>query len=351
MPAAVYRGDGRVVLEEVGVPEIGAGEVLVEVALCGVCGTDLKKVEGDLVSPPRIFGHEIAGTIARVGAGVKGWKTGDRVALYHHVPCRQCRTCRRGDYAQCDSYKRTGTTAGFEPAGGGFARYVRVMDWIVRDGLSKVPAGVPWEAAAQLEPVNTCLKAVRKAGVAKDSVVLVMGQGPIGLTFTGLCLREGAQVAVCDPLEGRRTLGLELGASVACASPDEEEAAAWVSSRTEGHGYDVALVAVASREAVGKALDHVRRGGTVLLFAHTRPGDRISIEASSICASEKKLIGSYSADVTLNRECESIVYGGGLPLSRWVTHTLPLNRIEEAFRLSRSPSERSLKLMIEPVIE
>jgi threonine dehydrogenase-like Zn-dependent dehydrogenase len=116
MKAAVYRGKGKVVVERVPVPAAGAGEVLVRIAACGVCHTDLKKVEYGLQVPPRIYGHEMAGTIVAMGRGVKGWKIGDRVAVFHHIPCGKCFYCDRADYAQCPVYKKTGSTAGFEAA-------------------------------------------------------------------------------------------------------------------------------------------------------------------------------------------------------------------------------------------
>jgi L-iditol 2-dehydrogenase len=144
MKAAVYRGRGKVVVETVPVPAIGTGEVLVRIAACGVCHTDLKKVEYGLQAPPRIYGHEMAGTIVAIGKGVRGWKTGDRVAVFHHIPCGKCFYCDRADYAQCPVYKKTGSTAGFEPAGGGFAQYLRgaAVDREERHG-ARAPIGAP----------------------------------------------------------------------------------------------------------------------------------------------------------------------------------------------------------------
>src|ERR1700730_18102732 len=119
MRAAVYRGEGRVLVEEIGTPEIGPGELLIRVEACGVCHTDLKKVEHNLLAPPRVYGHETAGTVVRTGAGVTQYAPGDRVIVFHHIPCRECFYCKRMLYAQCAVYKRVGVTAGFEPAGGG----------------------------------------------------------------------------------------------------------------------------------------------------------------------------------------------------------------------------------------
>ncbi|HJX85750.1 MAG TPA: alcohol dehydrogenase catalytic domain-containing protein, partial [Candidatus Angelobacter sp.] len=159
MQAAVYRGKEDVRLEEVSVPEIGVGEVLIRVHTCGICGTDLKKIATGSHSAPRIFGHETAGQIVAVGQGVKDFQVGDRVMVFHHIPCGECYYCRHKVFAQCLVYKKVGVTAGFEPSGGGFSEYVRVMDWIVRRGLVKIPASVSYEQASFIEPVNTCLKA------------------------------------------------------------------------------------------------------------------------------------------------------------------------------------------------
>src|SRR5580704_14886014 len=186
MRAAVYRGSGEVVVEQIPTPEVGPGEVLIRVEACGVCHTDLKKVEYDLLPPPRVYGHETAGVVVRTGAGVTRYQAGDRVIVFHHIPCGDCFYCAHKLYAQCPGYKKVGVTAGFEPAGGGFAQYVRVMDWIVERGVEKIPDGISFEEASLVEPLNTCLKAVNQCGPQPGDFVLVMGQGPIGLMFTML---------------------------------------------------------------------------------------------------------------------------------------------------------------------
>src|SRR6202051_3520655 len=139
MRAAVYRGKGNVVVESVPVPVIGAGEVLIRVGACGICGTDLKKIQHGFLAPPQIFGHEVAGTIAAVGHAVRRWKEGDRVVSFHHIPCGACFYCERRRFSQGAAYKKVGLTAGFEPNGGGFAEYVRAMPWIVERGMVRIP--------------------------------------------------------------------------------------------------------------------------------------------------------------------------------------------------------------------
>src|SRR6202167_2132301 len=206
MFAALYRGVNDVRLETVPVPEIGPGELLLRVHTCGVCGTDLKKIASGSHSAPRIFGHETTGVVAAVGAGVNKFQPGNRVVVFHHIPCRSCYYCCHNTFAQCATYKKVGCTAGFEPSGGGFAQYVRVMDWIVRRGLVKIPDGVRFEQAAFVEPVNTCLKGVGRLHLASDETVLVIGQGPIGILLAALSARTGAKVLTSDLYAERHAL-------------------------------------------------------------------------------------------------------------------------------------------------
>src|SRR5437773_8007231 len=174
MRAVVYRGRNDLRLEDISVPRIGSQELLVKVAACGVCPTDIKKMQYATVPPPRIFGHETAGTIVRRGARVRGYSLGDRVALHHHIPCLKCHACRHHAFAQCSQYKRTGITAGFEPAGGGYAEYVRVLPFVF-PGVVKIPARNSFLEGAMLEPVNTVLKAIRRLGLLHADSVLVAG--------------------------------------------------------------------------------------------------------------------------------------------------------------------------------
>ena len=212
MRAVVYRGANDLRLETVPVPRIGPDELLVRVAVCGVCPTDIKKIQYGTVPPPRIFGHETAGTIVRAGARVRQFKVGERVALHHHVPCLECHACRHHAFAQCAQYKRTGITAGFEPAGGGYAEYVRVMPFVL-PGVVRIPARNSFLEGAMLEPVNTVLKAVKRLALLRGDTVLVAGQGPIGLMFTRLLALQGMRVVATDLLPTRLELAREFGAA------------------------------------------------------------------------------------------------------------------------------------------
>src|SRR6266550_9339166 len=198
MQAAVYRGVNDVRLETVPVPQIGRGEILLRVHTCGICGTDLKKIATGSHSAPRIFGHETSGVVLATGQGVTQFQPGDRVMVFHHIPCRECYYCRHKTFAQCETYKKVGCTAGFEPSGGGFAEYVRVMDWIVEHGTVRIPDTVAFEQACFVEPVNTCMKGIERLTLESGETVLVIGQGPIGIILSALAKRAGTTVITSD---------------------------------------------------------------------------------------------------------------------------------------------------------
>jgi len=347
MRAAVYKGDSVVAVEHVPTPEIGAGELLVRVEACGVCHTDLKKIEYNLLAPPRIYGHETAGVVARVGRGVRNFAPGDRVVVFHHIPCSNCFYCRRKLYAQCPVYKKVGVTAGFEPAGGGFSQFVRVMDWIVERGVEKIPDGVSFERASFVEPVNTCLKAVVQCAPEPGEVALILGQGPIGLLFTMLVRRTGAHVIATETIASRRALSLRCGAGHVL-DPRAEDVAACVSSLTEGRGADLVILAAAVPGLVEQAVRLSRPGARILLFAQTSDKEKIELSGASICVGERTIFGCYSASVDLQKESAALVFSGELPVDLLVSHRLPLAKVRSAFDLALHPDSESLKIILEP---
>lgn len=351
MNAAVYRGESVVSVDAVDTPAIGAGEILVRVEACGVCHTDLKKIEYNLLKPPRIFGHETAGVVAAVGANVTRFRPGDRVIAFHHIPCGSCFYCERKLYAQCPVYKKVGITAGFEPAGGGFAQYVRVMDWIVERGVEKIPEGVPFETAAFVEPVNTCVKAVEQCDPRPGDVVLVQGQGPIGLIFTMLLKLKGCTVVATDTIASRLELSKKSGAAFAL-DPRASDVAAKLKELTEGRGADLVIVATAAKGLVEEAVQCTRPGAKIMLFAQTSDKERIELSGASICVGERSLLGCYSASVDLQAESARLVFSGELPVHLLVSHRVPLDKIEFAFRLATHPGEfpgeNPLKIIVRP---
>jgi L-iditol 2-dehydrogenase len=344
MQAVVYRGVKDLRVETLPVPRIGAGELLVKVAACGVCPTDIKKIHYGTVPPPRVFGHETAGTVVRAGARVRGFRAGERVALHHHVPCLKCHACRHRAFAQCPQYKRTGITAGFEPAGGGYAEYVRVMSFVL-PGVVKIPRRNSFIEGAMLEPVNTVLKAVKRLALLAGDTVLVAGQGPIGLMFTRLLALRGMKVVASDLLPARLALARKWGARHVLNAGAEDFAQA-LGHATRGRGLDAAVIAVPSDAAVAQAQELVRGGGQMLLFAHTKRGSMTAMDLSSVCVDEKDLIGSYSADFTLQKEVAKLVFSRQLDVRALVTHQLPLAETSAGIDLAAQPRPEALKIVI-----
>lgn len=383
MRAIVYRGVNNLRLETVPVPEIGEGELLVKVAVCGVCPTDIKKIHYGLLPPPRIYGHETAGTIVKIGGGRAGLtvespsapkfvlKIGDRVALHHHVPCMACHFCRHRAFAQCPVNKRTGITAGFEPAGGGFAEYVRVMPFVL-PGVVKIPPRNTFEEAAMFEPLNTVLKAVNRLNVLRGDRVLVAGQGPIGLMFTKLLKLRGVHVLATDLLESRLKLARRFGARWAVNADSRDggipmpgnffpkQSRGGEAPVNRSAPFDAAVIAVPSDAAVRQAVQLVRGGGQIMLFAHTKragtgtanqDGHAASsglypLDLASICVDEKDLMGSYAADFTIQNEVGRLIYSRQFDMRKLITHRFPLQKAAEAVALAAHPTEDSLKVVV-----
>lgn len=344
MRALVYRGANDLRVETVPVPSISEDELLVRVGVCGVCPTDIKKIQHATVPPPRIFGHETAGVIVRLGSGVRGFAEGDRVALHHHVPCMKCHACRHKAFAQCPVYRKTGVTAGFEPAGGGFAEYARVLPFVF-PGIVRIPARNSLEEGALLEPVNTVLKGVRRLGLLPGDRVWVAGQGPVGLLFTRLLTLEGVSVAASDLISERLQLAREFGASeVFLANGPDFEAHL---SQNARDGFDAVVVAVPVDGLVSKAMATVRGGGRILLFAHTQKGAMRDLDLGEICVSEKDLLGSYSADITLQEEVAELVFSRKLNVRGLVSHRYALENAVAAVEVAARPRAGTLKVVVQ----
>lgn len=355
MQAAVYRDIDTVIPETIALPEIGPGEVLVRIDTCGICGTDLKKIHTGSHSAPRVFGHEMAGIVAAVGGNVRGFAVGDRVMAFHHIPCGHCFYCRKKTFAQCETYKKVGTTAGVGvAAGGGFAQYIRVMDWIVGDGVTTaglihIPDDIPFEQAAFIEPVNTCFKAIKLLELQADDTVLVIGQGSIGIILAALAAQTGATVLTSDMYPERHAIAAHYGLHHPLDARGDVVTAA--KAVTEGRGVDVALVAVGADKLIQQAMDAIRPGGRVMLFASTQHGTA-RFDPAAVCMDEKTLMGSYSASVAIQAEGIDLVFegyrSGKLDLTKLISHRFTLDEAAEAVHLASNPQPDSMKIVLKP---
>jgi L-iditol 2-dehydrogenase len=281
-----------------------------------------------------------------VDEGAREYSVGDRVMVFHHIPCRECYYCRHKTFAQCATYKKVGCTAGFEPSGGGFAEYVRVMDWIVRKGTVRIPDGVSFEQACFVEPVNTCIKGIETLRLERDETVLVIGQGPIGMMLAMLAKRAGARVITSDLYPARLTIANSFGLNLTLDAANGD-AGQTVRGMTEGRGADAVILAVGGSSLIRPAMDAARPGGRVLLFAQTTRGEA-TIDPAAVCVDEKTLLGSYSASVELQEESVRFVMNREMDLERLISHRFPLDRSVEALKLAAHPQPDSMKIVIQP---
>ena len=347
MSAAVYRGVNDVRVESVPVPKIGAGELLVKIHTCGICGTDLKKIHTGSHSAPRVFGHEMAGTVAAIGQGVTNFAIGDRVMVFHHIPCGDCYYCHAKTFAQCETYKKVGAGAGTgEPSGGGFAQYIRVSDWIVRRGVVKLPAHTSFEQASFIEPVNTCLKGIKSLDLKPTETVLVMGGGPIGIILALLAQRSGARIVVSDLYDERLQVARSFGLNDTI-NAKSTDAVAHMKQLTLGRGADCVIVAVGGNALIRAAMDATRPGGRVMLFAQTQHGET-AVDPAAICMDEKALLGSYSASVDIQDETVDLVCNGSIAFEKLISHRFPIAEAVAAIHLASNPQPDSMKIVIQP---
>jgi L-iditol 2-dehydrogenase len=269
------------------------------------------------------------------GRGVTKFKPGDRVIVFHHIPCGYCFYCARKLYAQCPVYKKVGVTAGFEPAGGGFAQYVRVMDWIVKRGVEEdsgrrsVRGGLRRAREYLPEGRGAMRSAARRCGPGA-------GPGPIGLLFTMLLKLRGCTIVATDTILRASRFRGQCGATFAL-DPRTSDVPAKLRA-LDGRPRRRHGVRRYERKRTGRGGCSLSRpGAKIMLFAQTSDKERIELSGASICVGERSLLGSYSASVDLQKESADLVFSGSLPVHLLISHRVPLDKIEFAFRLATHP--------------
>lgn len=338
MLACLLKGRENAVLENLPIPKISAGEVLVKMKACGICGTDLEKISGEL-DPNGILGHEPTGIVERTGDNVKDVQSGDRVIVHHHVPCYICKTCNAGDYTMCDEFKRTN----IDPCG--VAEFFRVPRFNVsRGGVVKIPDNLDLEESALVEPTACCIRAIRKARIKSTDSVMILGLGPTGLTQVQLTRRltRGKIVGV-DLIESRLKAGLTYGLDEAISPMSEDFAASVV--RTIVGGPDVVVVSTGNPNAFSSALRIVRKGGRVLLFGAPGRNSSVNLSLSSIFSDQVQILTSYSCLEPEIHETLQLVRSRKLDLKGLITDRFTLQEAVQAFESART-SRTSLKTII-----
>lgn len=338
MRAAVYRGNRETRLEEVPIPRIGPGELLVKVRGCGLCATDVHKVDHALVAPPAVLGHEVVGTIAASGEGVEGLAPGQRVVVSHHVPCYACHYCKHGNYSMCRTFK----ASHIDP--GGFAEYIRVPALNVRYATFPIPEGLRDEEAAFTEPLACCLRGVKRLHLLLGDAVVVVGLGSIGLMLTQLLKLYRARVIGLDPLPDRLKGAEAFGADVAL-SPAEAQVPKEVARLTDGRGADAAILTAGGPQGLAQTLELLRDGGTLLLFASDPKRPITEFDMHRFFHRELALQSSYSPSTIELQEALTLLAEGTIRVRDLITHRIKLAELGHGMYLFRE--RRALKVFVE----
>ena len=340
MKACLINAKGQVGVEDVPVPELRPGEVLVKLGAAGVCGTDIEKAHGGY-GPGGILGHEVSGTIERMGENVTGLEKGQTVLAHHHVPCYHCGYCMQGDYTMCELFKKTN----FDPCG--LAEFFRVAETnVTRGAIVPVPRGISLEEAAIIEPTACCVRALDKARVKQGESVLVVGLGPTGLTQIQLLKRIGASPVIgADLLAHRLEMADMLGVSetINTSVTDLPDAV----NKTTGIGVDLAIVSTGNTKAIPPALDSVRRGGRLLLFGAPAQGSKVQLDVSQLFGRQVSIITSYSCvESDIHRALE-LLSRREISLRSMITDRFLIKDASRAIEHART-SRTAIKTMIEP---
>jgi L-iditol 2-dehydrogenase len=332
----VFRGQRRLVAEDWPVPSIGAGELLVRLRGCGLCGSDIAKVLAPSTKVPSVLGHELVGDVVTVGAGVRAFAVGDRVVAAHHVPCGDCHYCRHGSESMCPAFK----ASHLDP--GGFAEYVRLPAPNVEHATFRVPVHVSDEAASFVEPVACCLRATRRAAVLPGDTAVVVGLGSIGCLFVQLLRRAGSLVVGCDPIDGRGDLARKLGAT---AAGPAERASTEARALSDGRGADLVVVTGGGGDVLPWAAQVLRDGGAVHYFAGGA-ATALPLPLETLYHRELTITTTYSSSPQDLAAAFALITRGDIAVTELISHRVPLARLGEGVELMRH--HQALKVFVTP---
>jgi L-iditol 2-dehydrogenase len=330
----------KVRVNDVPIPNLAPGDILVRMEASGICGTDLEKIEGQL-GPGGILGHEVSGTIERVAKDVTRYKPGDRVAAHHHVPCYKCADCSRGDFTLCTEFKKTN----IDPCG--FAEYFRVPEYnVARGAIMPLPPELSFEEGAMMEPTACSIRAIRRAHVQETDNVLIVGLGPTGLTQIQL-LRQATtgKIVGSDIIDARLKLGKKLGADETINALTEDAPA--LVRKVTGEGVDLAIVSTGNEKALNQAFKSVRRGGRILLFGAPSREASYQLQVSDLFTRQITLLSSYSCVEAEMEEAIRLVSEKELDLKSLISNRFKLRDSEKAMEFAKT-SKTAIKTIIVP---
>ena len=311
-----------VVVEERPIPELGPGDLLVRVEVCGLCGSDLSKLTSVHSAKAQILGHEMTGTVIDLGRDVDKFEIGQRVVAGHHAPCFDCHYCRHANYSMCAAFK----SSNLDP--GGFAEFVRIPELNVKHVTYQVPTELSYEEGSFTEPLACCVRALRRSRMRPGDVALVLGLGSIGLLILQLFRVFQWVASGADLLPERLQMAQSLGADLV-GSPKDFDFLDELRNRTEGRGPDLVITATDSPHALRQALELVRNGGTVNLFGGLRES-QVELDMGDAYKREITLMASYSSSPDEFPYALELLRTRQVRVSEMVTHRFPLEGLAQA---------------------
>ncbi|MDR4497223.1 MAG: zinc-dependent dehydrogenase [Candidatus Scalindua sp.] len=339
MRVAMYYSNSDIKVEEVPVPQIGPGEVLIKTQACGVCGSDVMEWYR-INKAPLVLGHEATGTITEIGEGVESFKMGDRVFVSHHVPCNTCHYCLEGNHTVCDTLRSTN----FDP--GGFAEYIRVPRINVDRGVFRLPDNVSFEEGTLIEPLACVIRGHRLARIEPGHTVVVIGSGISGLLQVLLARATGAGIVIATDINTHRlNFAKKFGADFVI--PASEDLPSQILKVNGKRLADRVIASTGALPALATALRSVDRAGTVLFFAPTDPGIDLPIPFNDLWRNCIHLIPTYGAAPLDIAVAIDLIGSGRVSVREMITHRLGLAETESGFQLVTDARE-SIKVIIEP---
>ncbi len=328
MQAAVLYGKEELRIEQVAVPEVGPGDLLVKVQAALTCGTDLKVFRrghhARMITPPALFGHELAGDVVAVGEQVTRFRVGQRVVAANSAPCGECFFCRRGRENLCEDLQFNN---------GAYAQYMRIPARIVEKNTYEIPENIGYRDAAMVEPLACVLHGVEDSGIRAGDTVAVIGLGPIGLMFVRLAKLAGARIIAIGRRRQQLDRAQRMGASELILSRPGEEPVEAVRQATEGgRGADVVVEAVGSPHAWRGAVGMVRSGGVVNFFGGCPKDTQVCLDTSLLHYSELSLKASFHHTPRHIERSLDIVKNGGIHVPDFVIDDAPLSDLLKVFR-------------------
>lgn len=338
MRIAVYHPNNGIIIEDKPVPKIGDGEILLKVKACGICGTDVLKVQRGLPKNPVVLGHELVGEAVEVGKGVKKFSKGDRLVVAHHVPCGECHYCRHDNPSMCRHFKETN----LDP--GGFAEFLRIPAEHVQHTAFPVPSNVEDDVALFTEPLSCCVRNVRRAPIQAGDFAVVVGLGSIGLMMLQLLKLKGLEVLGLDLKEERLSLAKELGCDLTLLGNDPD-ITDQIKKQTQGRGADLVVLTAGGGRIFQQAAHWVRDGGALNLFA-SLSDEPVPTSLDRLYHHEITIFSSYSPALEDLAEAHRLLVSGKVKVKPLVTHRFPLKKLAEGIELAQK--QEALKVIIEP---